>query len=109
MACGSSASLTATKDALASASSLLCGMTCLHNRQCGQQPESLSRTSVMNRLPSRSFPCLIVLGLMISPARGEDRVLKPGKPHEAGMSAERLEVVNQILTEETRSGRVTAA
>jgi len=39
----------------------------------------------------------------------EDRVLKPGKPEEAGMSAARLALVDQILKEETASGRVTAA
>jgi CubicO group peptidase (beta-lactamase class C family) len=38
-----------------------------------------------------------------------DRVLKMGKPEQVGMSARRLEIVSQILTDETRSGRVTAA
>jgi CubicO group peptidase (beta-lactamase class C family) len=51
----------------------------------------------------------MALALLIPSSRGEDRVLKPGKPHEAGMSAARLEIVNQILAEQTRSGRVTAA
>src|SRR5207342_3103459 len=41
--------------------------------------------------------------------RAEDRVLKPGKPEQVGMSGARLEIVNQILTEETKSRRVTAA
>jgi CubicO group peptidase (beta-lactamase class C family) len=67
----------------------------------------------MNLRPSLSSPCLLVvaLALTISTAfsRAEDRVLKPGKPEQAGMSAARLERVNQILTEETKSGRVTAA
>lgn len=36
-------------------------------------------------------------------------MLKPGKPEQVGMSTTRLELVNQILAEETRSGRVTAA
>jgi CubicO group peptidase (beta-lactamase class C family) len=51
------------------------------------------------------------LALTISAAssRAEDRVLKPGKPGQVGMSGPRLEIVNQILTEETRSRRVTAA
>ncbi len=39
----------------------------------------------------------------------EDRVLQFGKAEQAGMSESRLERVNQILTEETQSGRVTAA
>jgi CubicO group peptidase (beta-lactamase class C family) len=42
-------------------------------------------------------------------SRAEDRVLKHGKPAQVGMSGSRLEVVDQILTEETRSRRVTAA
>src|SRR5262245_31482320 len=58
-------------------------------------------------------PCLLVaaLFLAISAAQGraEDRVLKIGKPQQVGMSGPRLEIVNQILTEETKSGRVTAA
>lgn len=65
----------------------------------------------MNRRPSSS--CLLFAALafpMVAvPSLGEDRVLKPGKPEQVGMSGARLEVVNQILTEETRSGRVTAA
>jgi CubicO group peptidase (beta-lactamase class C family) len=32
-----------------------------------------------------------------------------GKPEQVGMSSKRLEIVNQILTDETKSGRVTAA
>lgn len=61
-----------------------------------------------------SCPCrcvvVAVLGSMIFAARGraEDRVLKPGKPEQVGMSAARLDLVNQIMTEETKSRRVTA-
>lgn len=67
----------------------------------------------MNLRPSLSWPYLsiAVLALAISAAcgRAEDRVLKPGKPEQVGMSGPRLEIVNQILTEETKSARVTAA
>ena len=63
--------------------------------------------------PSLSCPCLLVaavaLTISAAPSRAEDRVLKPGKPEQVGMSGPRLEIVKQILTEETRSGRVTAA
>jgi CubicO group peptidase (beta-lactamase class C family) len=63
--------------------------------------------------PALSCPCLLVaaLALLLSaaPSRAEDRVLKPGQPEQVGMSGSRLEVVNQILTEETKSRRVTAA
>ena len=63
------------------------------------------------RYPSLSGLLVAVLVLTISPSssRAEDRVLKPGKPEQVGMSSARLDIVNQILTEETRSGRVTAA
>lgn len=67
----------------------------------------------MKPWPTRSCPCLLVaiLTLAIStlPSRAEDRVLKSGKPEQVGMSGSRLEIVNQILTEEIKSGRVTAA
>jgi CubicO group peptidase (beta-lactamase class C family) len=67
----------------------------------------------MNLRLSLSCPCLLVAGLALTvsaaPSRAEDRVLKPGKPEQVGMSGRRLEMVNQILTEETSSGRVTAA
>ncbi len=67
----------------------------------------------MNLQPSLSCPCLLVavLSLTISAAssRAEDRVLKIGKPEQVGMAGARLEIVNQILTEETKSRRVTAA
>lgn len=67
----------------------------------------------MDLRPSVSCHCLLVtaFALTISAAfsRAEDRVLKPGNPEQAGMSEPRLEIVNQILTEETRSRRVTAA
>src|SRR6185312_10953370 len=63
--------------------------------------------------PTLSRPCLVVavFAVMMSAAvtRAEDRILKPGKPEQVGMSGTRLEIVNQILTEETKSGRVTAA
>jgi hypothetical protein len=50
-----------------------------------------------------------LLGVVAASGRAEDRVLKMGKPEQVGMSAARLEIVNKILTEETKSGRVTAA
>jgi CubicO group peptidase (beta-lactamase class C family) len=56
--------------------------------------------------------CLItyaLLTLTCAPILAEDRVLKSGKPEDVGMSGRRLELVSQILTEETKSGRVTAA
>jgi CubicO group peptidase (beta-lactamase class C family) len=54
---------------------------------------------------------IAALSLTISAAssRAEDRVLKIGKPEQVGMSGSRLQFVNQILTEETKSRRVTAA
>lgn len=67
----------------------------------------------MNLRPSSSYPHLLVVALAltisVASSRAEDRVLKPGKPEQVGMSGPRLEVVNQILTEETKSRRVTAA
>jgi CubicO group peptidase (beta-lactamase class C family) len=42
-------------------------------------------------------------------SRAEDRVLRIGRPEDVGMVASRLERVNHILTDETKSGRVTAA
>jgi CubicO group peptidase (beta-lactamase class C family) len=63
--------------------------------------------------PSLSCPCLLVVALAVTncgaSGRAEDRVLKHGKPAQVGMSGPRLEMVNQILTEETRNRRVTAA
>lgn len=58
------------------------------------------------RYPSLSGLLVAVLVLTISPSssRAEDRVLKPGKPEQVGMSSARLDIVNQILTDETRSG-----
>lgn len=62
-----------------------------------------------------SLPCLcllvvtLVLMLPAAPVSAADRVLQPGRPDQVGVSGPRLEVVNQILAEETRSGRVTAA
>src|SRR5438034_6420350 len=65
----------------------------------------------MNPLVSYRWLLVTVLSIAIlaRPSRAEDRVLKMGKPEQVGMSARRLEIVNQILTEETRTGRVTAA
>jgi len=67
----------------------------------------------MNLRPSLSCPPLLMVSLALTTVapvgRAEDRVLKPGKPEQVGMSAARLDRVNQILTEETQSGRVTAA
>lgn len=61
-----------------------------------------------------SFSCRFLLVAALTPTilaasiRAEDRVLKAGKPDQVGMSASRLERVNDILTEETKSGRVTS-
>jgi CubicO group peptidase (beta-lactamase class C family) len=59
------------------------------------------------------WPCLLVIAMALTVSatdlRAEDRVLKPGTLAEAGMSGSRLDLVNQVLTEETKSGRVTAA
>lgn len=67
----------------------------------------------MNLRPSLSCSGLLAAALALTfPAassRAEDRVLKAGKPEQVGMSAARLDLVKQILTDETRSGRVTAA
>src|SRR5262245_59565816 len=67
----------------------------------------------MNSHPSLSCRLLVVAALTVTtlaaPIRPENRVLKMGKPEQVGMSARRLEIVNQILTEETKSGRVSAA
>ena len=52
---------------------------------------------------------ILSLSLVAASTRAQDRVLKLGKPADVGMSAQRLERVNEILTEETKSGRVTAA
>ena len=55
-----------------------------------------------------SFASLFVLPMLIQagePIRpSQDRVLKVGKPEQVGMSVRRLEIVNQILTDETKSG-----
>jgi CubicO group peptidase (beta-lactamase class C family) len=62
---------------------------------------------------SHSYRLLLVAALtptiLVVSSSAEDRVLKIGKAEEVGMSGTRLERVNQILTEETKSGRVTAA
>lgn len=51
----------------------------------------------------------LAVAVLAATSRAEDRVLKAGKPEQVGMSARRLDIVNKILSEETRSGRVTAA
>jgi len=62
---------------------------------------------------NHSYRLLLVAALIPTisavSSRADDRVLKIGKAEQAGMSALRLERVNEILTEETKSGRVTAA
>jgi CubicO group peptidase (beta-lactamase class C family) len=63
----------------------------------------------MNPRPCLPYVLVITLAIPIASLRAEDRVLKMGRPEDVGMSAARLEMVNQILTEETKSGRVTAA
>src|SRR5437773_314236 len=61
--------------------------------------------------PSRpcSLVAVLVLTIFTATSRAEDRVLKLGKPEQVGMSGSRLEIVNQILTEETKTRRVTGA
>lgn len=62
-----------------------------------------------------SLPCRWMLVSALTPtilavsSRAEDRVLKIGKAEQVGMSGPRLERVSQILMDETKSGRVTAA
>src|SRR5262245_40035541 len=51
---------------------------------------------------------VLTVTILALPSRAQDRVLKMGKPDQVGMSARRLERVNEILTDETKSGRVTA-
>jgi CubicO group peptidase (beta-lactamase class C family) len=66
----------------------------------------------MNLRPSHFCRCLLTAALSLTicaASRAEDRVLKIGKPEQVGMSARRLEIVNQILADETKSRRVTAA
>jgi CubicO group peptidase (beta-lactamase class C family) len=63
----------------------------------------------LRRGAARLFVIGVALTVSAAAGRAEDRILKPGKPDQVGMSASRLEIVNEILTEETRSGRVTAA
>jgi CubicO group peptidase (beta-lactamase class C family) len=64
-------------------------------------------------MPHRFLPAAGLIGVSLTVfaglLRAEDRILKPGQPEQAGMSSARLQIVHQILTEETRSGRVTAA
>ena len=58
---------------------------------------------------SHSYRWLLVAALipmvLAASSRAEDRVLKIGKAEQVGMSGPRLDRVNQILTEETKSGR----
>src|SRR5262249_40077832 len=67
----------------------------------------------MNLQPCRFCRWLMAVSLSVTilaaSGQADDRVLKIGKPEQVGMSARRLEVVNQILTDETASRRVTAA
>jgi CubicO group peptidase (beta-lactamase class C family) len=62
-----------------------------------------------------SFACRLLMAttltitLLAASSRAEDRVLKMGTPEQVGMSARRLKLVDEILTEETGSRRVTAA
>jgi CubicO group peptidase (beta-lactamase class C family) len=58
---------------------------------------------------ARLIATAVAITVSVALGRAEDRVLKPGTPDQVGMSASRLGIVNAILTEETRSGRVTAA
>jgi CubicO group peptidase (beta-lactamase class C family) len=52
---------------------------------------------------------ILTIAILAGSSRAEDRVLKMGKAEQVGMSARRLEIVNQILTDETKNGNVTAA
>jgi CubicO group peptidase (beta-lactamase class C family) len=79
--------------------------------RCWLRPARL--TAIQSLRASLSCPYLLVAALALAvsaaPSQAESRVLKPGKPELVGMSGLRLEIVNRILTEETRSRRVTAA
>jgi CubicO group peptidase (beta-lactamase class C family) len=58
------------------------------------------------------IPCVLLIPfLMVAVANAQpaDRVLRPGKPEEVGMSATRLQQASRILEQETQSGRVLAA
>jgi len=56
-----------------------------------------------------AFSPLFSLGFVSGYAEARERILKSGQAEEAGMSATRLQQADQILEEETRSGRVLAA
>src|SRR5262245_55514146 len=62
---------------------------------------------LMNLHASHFCRLLIVAALAgtipAASSRAEDRVLKMGRPEQVGMSGRRLEIVNQILADETRS------
>src|SRR6476646_5793874 len=67
----------------------------------------------MHLCPSLScrllFATALTVAILTGSRRAEDRVLKMCKADQVVMSARRLEKVNEILTDETKSGRVTAA
>jgi CubicO group peptidase (beta-lactamase class C family) len=52
---------------------------------------------------------LLLLMSVVNPADAKERVLRTGKPEEAGMSAVRLDQAGRILEQETSSGQVLAA
>ena len=54
---------------------------------------------------------LLISFVMVAVAGAQpgDRVLRPGKPEDVGMSAARLQQASRVLDEETKSGRVLAA
>lgn len=67
----------------------------------------------MKRKLFRSWRSLVVATLTVvmftGPLQADDRVLRAGRPEQVGMSARRLGLVDEILSDETKSGRVTAA
>src|SRR5262245_23548525 len=67
------------------------------------------RGSIMKPTFRLLFAAGLTVMILAASTRAEDRVLKMGKPEQVGMSSKHLEIVNKILTEETKSGRVTAA
>src|SRR5262249_53804878 len=78
---------------------------------CRHTPTNLVAESTMS-IPHLCLLLLVAvstLGIVAASSRAEDSVLKAGKAKHVGMSEFRVERVNQILTDETKSGRVTAA
>lgn len=65
----------------------------------------------MNRFPNYCLLLVatLILAFLAVPSLADDRVLKIGSADQVGMSIARLAKVNQILADETKSGRVTAA